>query len=872
MTIKKPQIIKRDSYKEPEFLIPEASLILELNDKQTIVTSVLEIKRNGDHDKPLRLDCCKLKLLSIGINGNALPANTFVLDEDSLVINNPGKNFTLKTVVEINPLDNLTLEGLYKSDNIFCTQNEPEGFRRITFFADRPDVLSVFTIKIIADKSQTSALLANGNCIESGDLDGGKHFAVWHDPFPKPSYLVAIVAGNLGMIRETYMTSNGREIDCRIYCDPGNEERCAYALASLMKAMAWDEKRFGLEYDLDIYMIVAVDSFNMGAMENKGLNIFNSKYVLASADTATDDDFLSIEAVVAHEYFHNWTGNRVTLRDWFQLTLKEGLTVFREQEFSSDERSRPVQRINDVNGLRSVQFVEDVGPNAHAVRPESYMEINNFYTATIYDKGAEVCRMVHTILGEENFQKGMKHYFKLFDGMAVTCEDFIRAMEISSGVDLSQFRLWYSQAGTPVIFVNTHYDEVTHKFHLKLTQQIPDTPGQTNKQPMHIPLALGLLNHNGKDIKLDEQGNTTVLLHLKDREQEFVFDNITVAPHLSINRNFSAPVAFEYDMVMEELIFRFAFDSDTFNRWDAGQSAAKEIEKRYVEAIQNEQTYIVDKHFVEGCRNLINSDMDNSFKALAILLPSEDILIQEYEVIDFDAIHTARKNFKHHLALELENDLLAIYTHMSKQKNVLSHADLVSERKFILRVLDYLVATEKTEHLELCKRMYFETTNMTIKVGVLNILSDYFKTAAAPVYADFYDRWKNDRNVIMKWFAAQSAASVPDCLNNVLLLEKNPAFDIRVPNLVRVVSGVFGQNLACFHDISGSGYSYMAERIIEIDSFNPSISSSLARSFKLYAKSDERRKSLMKHEMQRILSVKELSKNTREIVENTLNN
>ena len=865
------KVIKRTDYEKPLFLIPTIDLVFDLHDSKTIVTAVLEIKRNGNHNKPLKLEYSKLRLMFVELNENKLPVSQYTFTEEHLIIYDVPNNFILKTISETNPTENLALEGLYKSGGIFCTQNEPEGFRQITFFIDRPDVLSIFKVKIIADKKQANALLSNGNCIESGELENGRHYAVWFDPFPKPSYLFALVAGNLGMVSDKYITSSGREVDCRIYCDPGNEDRCHYALASLIKAMRWDEKRFGLEYDLDIYMIVAVDSFNMGAMENKGLNIFNSKYVLASSTTATDDDFLAIESVVGHEYFHNWTGNRVTLRDWFQLTLKEGLTVFRDQEFTSDEQSRSVKRIVDASDMLSIQFIEDAGPNAHAIRPESYMEINNFYTVTVYEKGAEICRMIHTILGEENFQKGMKRYFELFDGMAVTCEDFIETMEAASGADLAQFRLWYSQSGTPNVLVQTHYNNESQKFYITLKQTIPDTPGQTGKLPMHIPLLTGLVNNKGADIELDAEGNTSVLLHLKENEQEFVFDNISSMPYLSINRNFSAPVIITHERSMDEKIFLFANDSDTFNRWDAGQSAAKHIAKQYVEALQKEKNCVMDKGFVYACRALINSKTDDSFKALAMLLPSENLLIQEYDVIDFDAISLARKTLKQELALELETDLLLQYKLLNENKKIFTEESFAPKRKFILRVLDYLAASGKPEYIELCKRLYFENENMTMKAGILSILSDHAEGAAAPAFEDFYNTWKNDRNVIMKWFAVQSGAAVTNCLENVLKLEKNPVYDIHVPNLVRVVTGAFGQNMVCFHEKSGRGYTYMADRLIQIDAFNPSISSSLARSFKMFAKCDDVRKQLMKREMERILAVEGLSKNAREIVQNTLN-
>ncbi|MCL1911017.1 MAG: aminopeptidase N [Leptospirales bacterium] len=849
----------RNEYKEPAFLVPSADLTVELDDTQTIVESSLRIIRNGSHSEPLALDYCKLKIVSIELDGQSV--TDYSLNETQLIIGDVPDSFTFKSIVEINPSENLALEGLYKSGDIFCTQNEPEGFRRITFFPDRPDVMSVFNVKIIASKEKYPVLLANGNCVDSGEIDDERHWALWHDPFPKSSYLFALVAGKLGMISKLYKTKNGKNVDCRIYCDPGNEKLCSHALNSLIKAMEWDERRFGLEYDLGTYMIVAVDAFNMGAMENKGLNIFNSKYILASKETATDKDYAAIESVVAHEYFHNWTGNRVTLRDWFQLSLKEGLTVFRDQEFTSDIQSRPVKRIEDANDLRAIQFVEDAGANAHPVRPDSYMEINNFYTVTIYDKGAEVFRMIHTILGEKNFQKGMKRYFKLFDGKAVTCDDFMQTMESACETDLTQLSLWLSQSGTPRISVSQRYDDTNKRFHLTLTQDMP-----AGKEVMYIPIAAGLIDENGSDMPLDEQGSQTVILTLKEKQQDFLFEHITDRPRLSINRNFSAPVIIDYNRSLDELLFLFANDSDPFNRWDAGQSAAKEIEKQYAEDFIRGRESILPPHLTAACENLIKStDTDDSFKALALDLPSEEVLAQEYDIINFDALHAARQNLKRDIGIKLENAFYDLFISAIKDKN-----DSSAKRKIALRSLSYLAATGKQEYRRLCLDTYFNAGEMTMKIGSLAVLADSASQEAGEALDEFYNKWKNDRNVIVKWFAVQ-ASSPLGRLERILELEKNAAFDIRIPNLVRSLTGAFGQNMTRFHDISGNGYSYMAERIIEIDSFNPSISSSLARSFKLYRKTDPARKPLIKKQLERILEAKNLSKNTHELVENILN-
>ena len=849
----------RNEYKEPAFLVPSIDLTVELDDTQTRVESSIRVIRNGNHNEPLILDCCKLKTISVELNGQVII--DYSQDENQLIIQNVPNSFLFKSTVEINPSENLALEGLYKSRDIFCTQNEPEGFRRITFFPDRPDVMSVFNVKIIASKEKYPVLLANGNCIDSGEENDGRHWTLWHDPFPKPSYLFALVAGKLGMISKTYKTKSGRNIDCRIYCDPGNEKLCSHALNSLIKAMEWDERRFDLEYDLDTYMIVAVDAFNMGAMENKGLNIFNSKYILASKETATDKDFAAIESVVAHEYFHNWTGNRVTLRDWFQLCLKEGLTVFRDQEFTSDIQSRPVKRIEDANDLRAIQFVEDAGPNAHPVRPDSYMEINNFYTVTVYDKGAEIFRMLHTIFGEENFQKSMKRYFELFDGKAITCDDFIHAMESACETNLSQFSLWLSQSGTPRISVSHRYDEANKRFHLTLAQDMP-----AGKEIMYIPIAVGLIDENGSDVPLNDQGNKTVILILKEKQQDFLFEHIPGQPHISINRNFSAPIIIDYNRSLDELMFMFANDNDPFNRWDAGQNAAKEIEKQYVEDFINSRRHVLPPQLTAACKNLIESpNTDDSFRALALELPSEEVLAQEYEIINFDALHTARQNLKRDIGIKLEKSFYDLFISAIEDKS-----DTPAKRKLALRSLSYLTATGKQEYYKLCLDTYFNAGEMTMKIGSLAILADSSSPEADEALNEFYNNWKNDRNVIVKWFAVQASSSLGR-LERILELEKNAAFDIRIPNLARSLIGSFGQNMAHFHNISGNGYSYMAERIIEIDSFNPSISSSLAHSFKLYRKTDSTRKPLVKKQLERILDTKNLSKNTYELVENILN-
>lgn len=852
-------------YKEPDFYIPQAHLRFELDYRRTIVSCELNIVRNGSHKRPLVLDGKRLKLLSAELDGCPAEHTQYALTDEALIIEDVPDKLTLKTSVEINPEENLALEGLYKSGDILCTQNEAEGFRRITFFIDRPDVMTSFTTELIADKMLFPVMLSNGNLLEEDELPEGRHRVLWQDPFPKPAYLFAVVAGNLGLVSGTYVTGSGKKVDCRIYCDPGNEVRCGHALASLMRAMKWDEKRFGLEYDLDTYMIVAVDSFNMGAMENKGLNIFNSRYVLASPETATDDDFIAIESVIGHEYFHNWTGNRVTLRDWFQLTLKEGLTVFRDQEFTGDLHSKTVKRISDVAALRAVQFPEDSGPNAHPIRPESYMEINNFYTATVYEKGAEVHRMIHTLLGEDKFQMGMREYFRLYDGKAVTCEDFLCAMEKASGADLSQFRLWYGRAGTPVVVVSSSYSKEDRRFILSLAQSLPHRAASGDSEPLHIPIAIGLLSSEGLDIHLDASGSVTAVISLKKEREDFVFENIPEKPHLSLNRGFSAPVRIEYAQSMEELIFMFAHDSDGFARWDAGQKAALILEKQYVSKGHAEEGLI--RAFADALLSVINDERLDAELRAQTALPTEEVLAQEFSEIDFDAVHYACADLKRSIGAMLSKELKELYDTLMREEAFES----AGKRKLRLRVLDYLLAAGEKEYLDFAQNLYFAEKTMTGRIGVLEALIRSGEDYPEKPLADFYERWNWDLSLKTRWFAFQARAPFQGCLDRVKALGKHPAFNAENPNLVRGLIGSFAGNQFRFNEASGDGYAYLADQIIGIDKFNPTVAAGLAKSFKLYGRCGESRDKLIKEELNRILSQSGLSKNTSEIVENTLN-
>ncbi len=867
-----PEIIYRKDYKKPDYLIPEVKLTFQLHDTETKVKAEMHVIYNGDGNKrpPLVLNAEKIDLFNLEIDGETVSKQYFSQDEEFVTIESVPADFKLTVENRINPEANRALEGLYKSGGIFCTQNEPEGFRRIIPFIDRPDVMSIYTTTIIALKEECPVMLSNGNPSDEKDLDDGRHSITWKDPYPKPSYLFALVAGDLGVIEDKFVTMNGREIDLRIYCDPGNEPRCIHAMESLKKAMKWDEERFGLEYDLDIYMIVAVDAFNMGAMENKGLNIFNSHYVLADSKSATDADFMGIESVIGHEYFHNWTGNRVTCRDWFQLTLKEGLTVFRDQEFSRDMQSGSVKRIEDVINLRARQFVEDAGPMAHPIRPDSYMEINNFYTMTVYEKGAEVIRMIHTILGEELFQKGMKRYFEKHDGQAVTCDDFVNAMQEASGVDFTHFGLWYEQAGTPVVKILTDYNETEKMLKISASQKIPDTPGQENKKPVHIPLALGLLGGNGEDILKTDDGNT-LMINLKENEQEFIIPDVNEKPVLSINRNFSAPVNILSEQSIEDRLFLFANDSDDFNRWDAGQEVSRFYLKQIVDDIQNRREVKIDSQFLEAFGSIIaDESLDPAFKSLALMLPPESILEQDYIPIDFNAIHHGRNILKKAIASSYSEDFLRIYYENRDEVTGETSRQAIGRRELVRICMSYLAETREKEMNDLCYNHFLKAGNMTDAMGALSALNNHQSWEREQALRKFYDAWKKNLLVMTKWLSLEASSPVKNTVDRVRTLETDPVFKITIPNLVRALVGSFCRNSVHFHNLEGTGYRYVADKIIEIDGFNPSIASSLAGAFRLFPKVDEQRKELIKAQLERILSVKNISKNTYEIVYKTL--
>jgi aminopeptidase N len=871
-----PRTIYRKDYTQPNHWVETVELRFELGEESTRVHSRLTLRRNeAVPPGPLVLDGQDLELVSLSVDGTLLEPSAYQVDADRLTVDGLPDAFTLELTTRIRPQDNTTLEGLYKSGGLFCTQCEAEGFRKITYYPDRPDVMARFTTTVVAEKARYPVLLSNGNLIAERDLGDGLHEATWEDPFPKPCYLFALVAGDLSCIRDRHVTPSGREIDLRIYVEAHNADRCGHAMRSLKNAMAWDEKVFGLECDLDTYMIVAVDDFNMGAMENKGLNIFNSKYVLARPDTATDTDFQNIEGVIGHEYFHNWTGNRVTCRDWFQLSLKEGLTVFRDQEFSSDMGSRAVKRIADVRALRALQFPEDAGPMAHPVRPDSYIEINNFYTMTVYEKGAEVVRMIHTLLGAEGFRRGMDLYFQRHDGQAVTCDDFVAAMEDANGADLGQFRLWYSQAGTPRLEARGHYDADERSYTLTLKQTIPDTPGQTDKKPQHIPVAVGLLDRQGRDLPLHLDGEavpgTTAILHLREAEQSFRFTGIGEEPVPSILRGFSAPVRLRADGGDERLRFLLAHDSDPFNRWEAGQNLAVSTLLRLVDDHMAGRDPRLEGSFVAAFAAVMDDDaIDQALLAEILTLPSEGYLGEQMDVIRVDEIHTAREFVLRTLAAELRDRFESLYQR-GRGGEYRIDAQSIARRRLTNLCLDYLVRLDDPSLRQLALEQYLRADNMTDAMAAMTALSRLDCDERDQVLADFQRRWKDDPLVLDKWFSVQATSPGPGALDRVRELMDHPSFDLRNPNRFRALIGAFAHgNPVAFHAADGSGYRFIADQVLALDPLNPQVAARLAGAFTRWRRHDEHRQALMRAELERMAARRDLSRDVYEIVSKSL--
>lgn len=866
-----PEIKYLKDYKTPEYMVESIDLYISLDEEITSIKSTMNINRSkhsiGNSDSFI-LNGEDIELKSVRLDGKLLDSDSYRLDDEFLVLYNVPDQFEIVIVNAIHPEKNTSLEGLYKTDKMFCTQCEAEGFRKITFFPDRPDVMSLFTCTIEADIYKYPVILSNGNLKSSGNLNNGRHWATWEDPFKKPAYLFALVAGDLSIIEDTFTTMSGRSIDLRIYVEHENRDKCDHAMVSLKKSMKWDEDRFGREYDLDLYMIVATNDFNMGAMENKGLNVFNSKYVLAKPETATDNDYEGIEAVIAHEYFHNWTGNRVTLNSWFQLSLKEGLTVFRDQEFSSDMNSRAVQRINNVINLRIRQFPEDAGPMAHPIRPESYIEMNNFYTMTVYEKGSEVIRMIYTILGEGLFRKGMDLYFERYDGQAVTTEDFVKTMEDASQIDLTQFRLWYSQAGTPEINVTRNYDESSSEFKLTLTQNIPNTPGQDNKKDMHIPIRFALLDKSGNEFKHDIADN---ILHLTEKEQTFVFSNIKEMPVPSLLRGFSAPVKLNINYSDDELIFLASNETDEFNRWEAGQKLYLNTLHDMINNIQNNVEFSVPNSLIEAFKiTLQNKKLDKSLIALAISLPAESDIWERMDVIDVDAVHFARESLFKYIAEKAEDLLLDIYKENIDDVYTMD-AKNIARRKLKNVVLNYLGYIKDQKYIDLVLNQFSISDNMTDRITALSILVDIDSKQSIGAIQSFYEDWKHDVLVLDKWFAIQAVSKLDNTLENVLALLEHPAFSIQNPNKVRSLIGAFcNSNRINFHRIDGRGYQFLTKAVIALNNINPQIASRMVSLFNQWKRFDDTRKGLMEAELIKISKIDNLSKDVFEIVKKAL--
>jgi aminopeptidase N len=889
-----PNAIFLKDYQQPSFAIPQVELFFDLHEDFARIHSKLNITPNHLNAMapagPLILNGENMELESVHIDGRVLNKSEYTISDSHLTIEHvPSAAFVLETVVKTEPQKNLSCEGLYRSTGMFCTQCEAESFRRITYFLDRPDVMSTYTVKIEADKSKYPLLLSNGNRLSQRDLENGRHQVIWQDPHKKPCYLFALVAGDLGKISEPFITRSGREVQLEVYSNKGQEERCRHAMKSLQLAMKWDEETYGLEYDLDIYMIVAAEDFNMGAMENKGLNVFNSSYVLAQPETATDNDYAGILSVVGHEYFHNWTGNRVTCRDWFQLSLKEGLTVFRDQRFSADITSAAVNRIEEVVRLRTQQFAEDSGPMAHPIRPQSYIAINNFYTLTVYEKGAEVIRMIQTIVGRDGFRKGMDLYFKRHDGQAVRTDDFVAAMADANNTDLTQFKNWYDLAGTPTIAVTTHFDQVQQTYTVNVEQKSPALKHLHQADKLfHIPVSIGLIGTNGMDLPIE-----TNLLHVRERQQSFVFKGIKERPVLSLLRDFSAPVKVEYNYSDADLAFLMAHDSDSVARWDAAQTLAVRSVKSVVEAILAGQELPVPEHLVTAFGPAISDQLsakptlDPAFVSFLLTLPAEEYLAQFFKVVDVDAIHAAREHILKLIAQTYKTQLAKLYECIAKEagEKVWPHGQ--GERALKNRALSFLTLFEeasgagntngtddsgKGKYLELALAQLRGAKNMTDEMGALIALNPTSSPLRRLALDEFYSRWHSESLVMNKWFALQATAPHANALDEVIRLSELPLFDKMNPNKIYSLQVAFSRNnLVQFHNKSGAAYRYIADQVLEIDSRNPQVASRVVTAFNQWRSLDQARQQLIKRELERIVATPGLSNNVFEIASKALN-
>ena len=865
-----PTAIHLKDYKVPPFLIDKTELTFELDPYATTVTARLSMRRNPDSNEsntPLVLNGGEdLKLIAVAIDDYQLPAAEYRIKGNDLVITATPNNFLLTVETLIDPQNNTRLEGLYRSSSMFCTQCEAEGFRHITYYLDRPDVMSIFTTIIIGDEQEYPVMLSNGNQADKGKTEEGKTFVVWEDPFLKPAYLFALVAGDLEKIEDTFVTMTGKNVQLEIFTESHNIDKVDYAMDALKRSMKWDEDVYGREYDLDIFMIVAVDDFNMGAMENKGLNVFNSSCLLASPETTTDDGFLRVEAVVAHEYFHNWSGNRVTCRDWFQLSLKEGFTVFRDQAFSSDMNSPTVKRVEDVSFLRTAQFAEDAGPMAHPVRPASFIEISNFYTLTVYEKGAEIVRMIHTLLGSGNFRKGSDLYFERHDGQAVTCDDFIGAMQDASGVDLKQFSRWYSQAGTPKLTVTSEYNEKDKTYHLHIQQITPATPGQPTKLALHIPIKIGLIAEDGTELQTQYQDVSAKehVLHLTEIEQSFEFQGVSQNAVPSILRGFSAPVKLDYAYMSENLLLLMSADTDGFNRWSAAQQLAVNELSYLIEQATTGETLSISSELVKGLALVLkDKTLDSAMVALMLTLPSAAYLSELADEIDPQAIDQARQYLKTTIATELKESLIRCYQEHSNQEAYEATPEKMAKRHLKNAALSYLAVLSECENL--VSDQFFAADNMTDEFSALSVAVHNNHQQADNMLSHFYDKWSHESLVVNKWLMLSAGQEHKEGLTRIKTLMEHDSFDIKNPNKVRAVLAGFGQNIEIFHKEDGSGYAFLADLIITLDQRNPQIASRLCTPLTRWKKMKPNLATLMEAELQRIID-QNLSKDVYEVV------
>jgi aminopeptidase N len=869
MRTEEPRAIALKDYRAPDYRISEIALDFILDADATRVTAVSRVARAGAAGSPLVLNGEHMKLVSVTVDGK--PRDDYQLNDEQLVLSDLPDSFTLQIVTELAPSQNTSLEGLYTASGIFCTQCEAEGFRRITYFLDRPDVLAVYTTRIEADKAKLPVLLSNGNRIDSGDLPGGRHFAVWNDPFPKPCYLFALVAGDLGVLRDEFTTMSRRKVALAIYVEHGNEPKSAYAMDSLKRAMKWDEEAYGREYDLDIFMIVAVSAFNFGAMENKGLNIFNDKLLLASPETATDDDYGRIESVVAHEYFHNWTGDRITCRDWFQLSLKEGLTVFRDQAFSADMRSRAVKRIDDVKMLRGRQFMEDAGPLAHPVQPEAYITIDNFYTATVYEKGSEVIGMLKTLVGDEGYRKATDLYFDRHDGQAATVEDWVKCFEDACGRDLTQFRLWYRQSGTPIIEAKGTYYPAMKTYTLKLKQTLGPTPGQPEKKPMHIPVRMGFVGAGGNSLPLTLEGENATgpderVLELTEAEQKFVFVDVAEPPLLSIGRHFSAPAFYKLPLDRKARASLMASDPDAFNRWESGQALASDVLLEMAARAQRGETPRTDPGYVEAIGEVLRrAEDDPAFAALMLSPPLESELAMVMIPADPDALHAARMTLIRDVATAHGKTFETLYGKLDQKGPYDPGAGPAGKRALRNAALRYVTAADDEAAAAIADAHYRGATNMTDMIAGLAALSRMPSAKRDAAFADFHARFKSNPLVIDKWMSLQALSCLPDTVNRVRQLMRNPAFDVKNPNRVRSLIGAFAGNPLRFHAKDGSGYALVAEAVKVLDKINPQVAARLTGAFEMWRRYDASRQALMRAQLEAITQMPGLSPNLFEV-------